>query len=266
MYERRCYQKPDDQECQIIQDCQQANENNNGMLRFTDVGTDTQVTMKNCKILRNRACHGVLRTASKNVVTMTISDSEFQHNHSTGGWGVVLWNSQEGSCNISNTIFNHNRSENRGGAISSEAKDLTLTGCTFTNNSAGEYGGAIAVFSYQSANNPDGADYNINVTIDSGCVFEGNTAPKGGAIAFDITKSAYADEGDKTRFKLKVDIQAGTGWFTNNTATQYGGAVWIKRDDENSTGVLNVKSGTISDNSASSSLLQIDSPIYSNLS
>lgn len=210
-----------------------------------DTATRT-FTMTETKLYGNKVVTGsggVFRTNGSTMVDMSLSGIEMYNNYSSG-WGNILWNAK-GECVIENSTFTHNTSARRGGAISSEGHGVKISNCSFINNSAEEYGGAIAIFSYQSANNPDGIDYDIDVVIDEGCVFQNNSAPHGGAISCQVTKSN--NETDNTRFHLIVDV---AGKFNNNTASIDGGAIYIEKIDEKSTGELDVTGGTISDNSS----------------
>ena len=231
-----------------IADCQLA-PSNNGMIRVNTAGEEVTFKLTNCEVTGCRTKHGVLRTGSAANVDMTITGSTFQYNDSYDGWGVVLWNSQDGTCTISNTTFDHNHSGHRGGAISNEAKELILNNCMFTNNSAEEYGGAICVFSYQAANSATPTQYDINLTVNDGCRFENNTSQKGGAIAVIVSKSEV--EGDQTYFNLTMDINVDpeTGSIKNNHAT-YGGAVYIESTDPASSSTLKLTKGLISGNTA----------------
>ncbi len=92
----------------------------------------------------------------------------------TTSGGAILAGFPNDVTNISNCVFTGNTAPSNGGAISESANsihNLNLTNCTFTNNTA--TGGAGGAVSY----NGSGA---VSIT---GCTFSGNTAgSQGGAI------------------------------------------------------------------------------------
>jgi hypothetical protein len=79
-----------------------------------------------------------------------------------------------GSVTIRNCVFDNNRANNAnvggGGATFFFGSNSIVSGCTFTGNNAGQYGGASEVFS--------------STVAFQDCVFSNNTARVGGAIEF----------------------------------------------------------------------------------
>lgn len=132
------------------------------------------------------------------------------------------------SCHIGpNTVFSNNSAAN-GGAIYFDENDAnprskTLTGVTFTGNTATKYGGAVYVF---------GAEVEF-----TDCVFSSNTAgTEGGAVhsavysKVTITDSQFTDNessGNSGALTLRGTEATITGsTFTDNTASGNGGAIY----------------------------------------
>jgi len=99
-----------------------------------------------------------------------------------------------GQLTVKDCTFKNNTAN--GGAIHNE-NQLTVTDSTFINNTALQFGGAI--------------DNCCGSTIITGCTFNDNRAPNGGAI--------YHNESNGIKLIVNNSI------FNNNTATHYGGAI-----------------------------------------
>lgn len=129
-----------------------------------------------------------------------------------------------GEVNISNSIFTGNEADRSGGAIQiPQNKGCTIHNCTFSNNKTiGEtrMGGAIYI---------DHGETSITK-----CSFTGNSAAYGGAIAV-----AYA---------TGINISGNTE-FLNNTAANFGGAIYIQGMTTNKPN-LTLSTSTICGNSA----------------
>jgi hypothetical protein len=74
--------------------------------------------------------------------TLTILDCVVSNNEAEGEGGAVYCVSV-GEALISNSLFVANSSDSRGGCISCRNSNLTISGCTFTGNSAYYEGGAV---------------------------------------------------------------------------------------------------------------------------
>lgn len=129
-----------------------------------------------------------------------------------------------GEVNISNSIFTGNEADRSGGAIQiPQNKGCTIHNCTFSNNKTiGEtrMGGAVYI---------DHGETSITK-----CSFTGNSAAYGGAIAV-----AYA---------TGINISGNTE-FLNNTAANWGGAIYIQGTTTNKPN-LTLSASTICGNSA----------------
>ena len=165
----------------------------------------------------------------------------FTENHAVNSGGAVSLMAygsftNPGQTTISAT-FERNSSDDKGGAIFSENNELTVSGSTFTGNTAANYGGAIYTdgtleikdtnFTGNSANKYGGAiagtvEGKGDVTLTGGMFSQNkagpdNTIGSGGAIAL----WSNGSETDNSASVLKID---GTK-FEGNTASRKGGAI-----------------------------------------
>ena len=143
------------------------------------------LTLENCGFTLNSADFG---GAIDNEGTLTVKNCDFSRNYANNQGGAIFNN---GTCTVINSIFTENNADilgvggaiNNGGTLDKKAS-LNVMGCTFNNNSAYHWGGAIC-------NNYDGT-----CNIDD-CIFNSNAANQGGAICNNwgtttITDSAFA--------------------------------------------------------------------------
>ena len=155
---------------------------------------------------------------------LTLNDCTFIDNTGNLGSGAVYSSgtSTAGSLTVNNCIFTGNTGSS-GAAIRNYGTPVTVNGCTFLNNTAGDMGGAIFInsgvltvndstFTGNTANNKGGAIHTGQATpctlIVNDSTFTDNTAPDGGAV--------YVNSGTST-------ITGCT--FSGNTATN-GGAIY----------------------------------------
>jgi len=149
-----------------------------------------------------------------NIGTMTITGSNFKNNDATASDSAAIFT--YGDIDITDTAFTNNL----GGAIVKYFAELTVTGSTFTGNTA-EYNGAAiynfmggltitsSTFEANSANGDAGAIYNDNGDLKVlGSVFNGNTAAGNGGAILNWGTCVIGDSN-----------------FTGNNAT-YGGAIY----------------------------------------
>ena len=146
-------------------------------------------------------------------------------------------------------VFTDNETSGDGGAIyaAEDAEIKKLTNAQFTNNKAGENGGAI------SLHQPEGSELAI-----SGVVFRNNTASgNGGAVssngnsaitltnvtASGNTASGNTATGNGGGICAEGDVTLTSGTISNNTATGDGGGIWVGGD-------LAVTGGTLTGNRA----------------
>jgi autotransporter family porin len=159
-------------------------------------------------------CNGnTAGAAIENRGTLTVNNCAFKRNTAPGGSGGAIKNDPSGILTVTGSTFTGNSAADGGAIYNSATLPVTVTGCTFTGNTATNNGGAI--------NN----DIGQTMTV-TGCTFTDNTAGgNGGAID-------------------NVNTMTVTGsTFTDNTATGNGGAI-------GSNGILNVYSSTFTGNTA----------------
>lgn len=154
-------------------------------------------------------------------VTVT---GQFTNNSSTNtGGAMALWHdSTKGTASkntVQNAYFENNSASDLGGALTvhswgdyTNAGNTTVTGSTFKGNWAGKQGGAAA-FENNTANITD-STFEAN-----GKKAGASLTTNGGAVY------AYSAYNDDSKGKTTLDIQNST--FTNNAASNRGGAVYI---------------------------------------
>lgn len=202
----------------------------NGSLYFADDTLQEDITLNQDKSItanisnKNSTNHGILTNLRQEnggeVSSITIVNSTFSNNGESGA--VSLWSQGTGedslTKNISNTIFNQNRTNYSGGAVGIfKNKAFTTLGktdftdVTFMQNSAAVNGGGIFVEAE-------------NITVNGESNFEKNTATQNGGAIY-ITKES----------KLTVNNTI----FSNNNAGRNGGAIagtWGDNSDITVTG------------------------------
>ena len=158
---------------------------------------------------------------------------------SHGGAGCVRDGVEYRNC-----IFINN-SASQGGALTMHASGL-IKNCTFINNSALYYGGAVSTgFS----------DMDMNLKIQN-CIFEGNAAPKGGAVQLkgtniEIINSKF-DNNNASQTGGAVNIMAKTvnvadSTFNNNIAYVDGGAIFVTGENTQIVGSSFISNDAIPD-------------------
>lgn len=110
----------------------------------------------------------------------------FLGNGAVAGGGMYNYRSK---VEIVNTIFSGNSAQYGGGLEDWEAEWTTLTNCTFSNNTSGNYGGAVNTL------------YGKGPTTMQNCILWGNSAPNGPQIALGASFLVYEN----------CDIQGGEG-------------------------------------------------------
>ena len=214
---------------------------NGGAIYIT--GNATKVIIKGQTFGNNSASTGgalCINNEAINVVELT--DTEFISNTVTENGGAIY---TIGKLKVTDVKFQENTAKN-GGAITTSG-EIILEGTSFTDNSATSSGGAIYI--------SDKGD----VSTMSGCTFTGNTATDGGAIGTAgghsgakisggivnsaFYKNAASNRGGAIYYQAQLDetlviencVFGGTdkaGNSLGNTATTYGGAIWANRPFE----------------------------------
>ena len=114
----------------------------------------------------------IAHTDDKNAVEMDILNCTFASNSTNVNHGGAIYHYKKDIIEITGTNFNGNSANGHGGAICSEGGTLTVANCDFTNNTAGNQGGAYRLAA------------SANATFENG-TFSGNSAVSGGgAIQF----------------------------------------------------------------------------------
>ena len=158
-------------------------------------------------------------------ITMTL-----EGNTSGKSGGAIFASHQSTVSILGGTLFASNQTKSGNGGAINMAGELIIQYAVFTGNKASSKGGAI--YSYYSKN-----DYSTRITrIDSG-IFEGNEAPRGGAIGLgkgdDVETGAIAKIG-------AVIFRANHAPLNGNEEYGYGGAIHV---DSQST--LSVSGGAV---------------------
>lgn len=188
-------------------------------------------------IISSTSDGGIIYNSSNGSVN--ISNSKFS-NIKANGKGAILYNANA-SINLTNTIFDSN-SANDGGAFYSLSANIKITDCSFINNSAKTGGVAVT--------NNSG-----NVVVDN-TSFINNKATSMGGVAFTqanwtITRSIFTgniSNGDAGVFYAQYmsNINLSECEINNNEAKSNGGVVF-----GNQYSVVGVTNCTIFDNKAS---------------
>lgn len=171
---------------------------------------------------------------------ITVSNSSFTGAYGLTGGAVTI---TVGTANITNSTFADNAAKYNAGALRvSKEADVTVTDCTFKNNSATTVGGAI---------NCDGGKLTV---VDS--VFENNTSI-GTSGAINLTNGAVATvegstiTGNKSTADAagaikvnKSSLELTDSTISNNNTVDAGGALYVS----GSSSVVTVTGGTFADN------------------
>lgn len=166
-------------------------------------------------------------------MNVEVKNSTFEENIAGAEGGAI---NSDSVLNISNSTFTKNKTlgtqigsdysnSNEGGGALFMYDDsvASISNSEFSNNKSGTWGGAIATRGISNGNG--GANSSLSV---SGTTFSGNEAQYGGAVASSVQTTIQ-------------DTQ-----FTNNTASERGGAVYVNSTD----GVTNITNSSFSENNA----------------
>ena len=186
---------------------------------YNDYGSPTLV---HCTFRENSAHYGG-GMCNRYESNPTLIDCTFSGNWAT--WdGGGMDNRYDSSPTLVDCVFSDDRADDEGGAVYN-ASSITLTGCAFHRNSAGNGGGGM-----------------INLSDDvslADCTFTANSSAKGGAIK---------EHGDSALTDCTFNGNSATGWggglyiyaasptltncaFTGNVSGGYGGALYNNDGD-----------------------------------
>jgi hypothetical protein len=149
--------------------------------------------------------------------------------NSSGGGVYSNVNLTMQNCWVSNCFANVD-----GGGVLSDSANLTLTSCTFMNDMAGTSGGAVYFVSggIQNLNVASSfLDYNIAQAGSGGAIFynaNGQVSIDSTTISQNFARGTNGDGGALCAYADTVSITFGSGAdLENNTARDWGGAVWV---------------------------------------
>ena len=151
---------------------------------YSDYNLITNCTIINCTALD---CGGAIYVSGDNNI---INDSNYANNKAFNDGGAIFL--VGGECCVNNSYFESNSADGDGGAIYSKGtNDFNVDNCTFVNNSAEVYGGALIIENNAIVNSSifknnsalaAGAIFSKDMLIISDSLFNENTAEVGGAI------------------------------------------------------------------------------------
>lgn len=236
------------------------NRGNNGGGLFIEDSEDSAIN--NSRFYSNKSTSnggGIFCNFSDLTLTnCTLSDNSAPGSGSISAGGGGLFFNSDGETyylTLTDTEFFRNRCEYRdGGGIYAEDGILTLTGCTFEDNFAGDDGGALGsddvgrlyitgssfLYNHADGGPPLGGGGAINMKelrgpagIQDCTISHNSTSHVGGGISFERTQTSEP-------------ITISTSYIENNTASYSGGGIFSGRAD------LTVSESTISGNSTGS--------------
>ncbi len=222
---------------------------------------------------------GTLRAGWDGKWVATVSDCVFRNNQSTMAGGAIYWNQTMGGsirvedCHCyDNTANNYGGGDTYGGALFFEAINTTVIGTemptklfdggieelrasgltgTYISGNYAMYGGGVAYKSVGSRENVEHGE----LTLRENVLIENNSAERGGGFAF-LVKQAEQSSGasniaSKATFSANIEGAA----IRNNSATEYGGGVYISKwmTEPFHTAcslIVTLKSGSIENNTA----------------
>ncbi|MBD2767507.1 hypothetical protein IC235_06330 [Hymenobacter sp. BT664] len=174
--------------------------------------------------------------------------------NSEGGGGAIYTKSLS-VLTVRDSYFENNSAINTGGAISNLLSNMTILNCSFKNNRTtsltGGVGGTIyedgargdngftiirnSIFEGSSTVGDGGAlflqMYNNESSEVTGCTFRANSARLGGALWYEGAGSNGVSDPEYPLNKIpeNTTLLFNSCVFDGNTATQFGGAVWLSK-------------------------------------
>lgn len=160
--------------------------------------------IENCNFQSSSVSNGMLALSGSK---FKISNCNFHDISSVDGGGVYVNTNMVSSLEVINSQFKNINNEGGGAlyfnVVDNNSHNLSISGCTFTSNTAGDSGGAIftsgatvdvsnCTFESNSAVRYGGAIYttsHVNMTVENS-IFLSNSASEGGAIAISQTAEA----------------------------------------------------------------------------
>lgn len=229
---------------------------NGGAIQNRGVLTLTGTSVNNANVVSvndNRAVGyggGISNTGSltirnydfnNNVTTSIVADPDAGIVGVEGGIGGAIYSSQVENNGIGLSVtgsnFTNNTARNFGGAIANVKGEARILNSTFTSNKAGVVGGVV------NSGAQGGAIVNAATMAVSGSTFTDNSASDmGGAIANSLATSlgtgAITQDNDVV---LTIDNTT----FSGNTSQAGGGAIYNKGSENNHYNIVNINEGTV---------------------
>lgn len=193
--------------------CSSLTGNGGAIYIYSDYNLITNCTFTNCTALDNGGA--IYVSGDYNI----INDSKYFNNEAFNDGGAVYLLGTD--CCVNNSYFESNSADEDGGAIYSKGTTgFDIDNCTFVNNSAGVYGGAVAL---------------ENPSLVNGSVFENNSALAAGAIFSNDELAVFDSLFDQNTAEiggalvLSDDTAISNSNITNNNASS-GGAIAVISD------------------------------------
>ncbi len=208
-----------------------------------------QVTLKSGKINDNISTNSGAGVFVDDMAVFTMEGGEIKNNHttaSTANGGGIL---NKSVTIIKGGVIEGNHANARGGGVhsykgeapSNQNPILTITGGSFINNQAGEYGGAL---SYTSKASISGATFTGNISTNNGggiyvgtdsestitgCTFTSNHTNSNGGVCVvdDCTFTSNEAKNGAGLYAFSTSLTIKSSRFNSNTATSNGGAVGL---------------------------------------
>ncbi|MBR0226434.1 MAG: hypothetical protein IJL92_10290, partial [Thermoguttaceae bacterium] len=193
---------------------------------------------------------GAVFINADNVWPITIERTEFVDNESTTSGGGAVAFDRGTTATVKDCVFDGNTAPETGGAISSYSGNLSITGSTFTNNSA--FGDGTSRIGYGGAVFASGTNVSISFSEFSGneCGWAGGALLSWGAAGSVSVETVKFHGNNKNA--IHVDSQ---NTFINNSLfyDNPGRAIYYSATEAAST--LTLQSSTIADNRGTASVV-----------
>ena len=193
--------------------CSSLTGNGGAIYIYSDYNLITNCTFTNCTALDNGGA--IYVSGDYNI----INDSKYFNNEAFNDGGAVYLLGTD--CCVNNSYFESNSADEDGGAIYSKGTTgFDIDNCTFVNNSAEVYGGAVAL---------------ENPSLVNGSVFENNSALAAGAVFSNDELAVFDSLFDQNTAEtggalvLSDDTVISDSNLTNNNASN-GGAIDVIGD------------------------------------
>lgn len=195
-----------------------------------------QNSFYNCTVVGNSNYAGgpVIRSFAADNSYLRVEKCDFSNNRTNSsatasGGGAIYWKSAAGRAELINCTFRKNQTNAVGGAIFNTG-DMAVVGCSFTQNTAVQGGGAIASEPPRTSQHFSNIDTNNlvgSLTLDDKTtISENSTNGYGGAIYFNVLIGDNGSTADPKiwieTFEMRIDVAGAS--ITNNSA-QNGGAI-----------------------------------------